>query len=238
MIDEHFPRPRELKALDKATLKFLRCSAIIANNFPQLTQSANATYATVNIDHGMLSFESQLSLQMEQASTSTPREVYIGALIGVKSKKLYDNVCYSVAIGESGTPRKRLLRKFHFDYEDPGNRNTREPKPSFHLQFCGELSPGLKQAGYGDDHVGHLCPWLSKPRVPFMPMSLALLLNMILLECRQTPEAHKVLEAPEWRGVVETNEDKILKPFFRDCAKFVNGPKRRLLTNEFYYNRS
>src|SRR5437016_2773340 len=147
MIDEHFPRPRELKALDKATLNFLRCSAIVAKNFPQLTQSANATYATVNIDHGMLSFESQLSLQMEQAPTSIPREVYIGALIGVKSTKLYDNVCYSVAIGESGTPRKPLLRKFHFDYEDPGNRNTREPKPSFHLQFCGELSSGLKQAG-------------------------------------------------------------------------------------------
>jgi hypothetical protein len=238
MIDEHFPRPRELKELDRDTLKFLRCSPIIASNFPQLTGSANAAYATVNLDHGMLSFEAQLSLQIEQGSTSTQREIYIGALIGVKSKKLYENVCYYVAIGHSDMPRKPLLRKFHFDYEDTGNRDNREPKPSFHFQFCGDLSPGLKQAGYADSHVRHLCPWLSKPRVPFMPMSLALLLNMILLECRQTPEAHKVLESPEWRGVIETNEDKILKPFFRDCANFVAGPKRRLLTNEFFYNRS
>jgi hypothetical protein len=237
MIDANFPRPRELKKLDKETLGFLRCAPIIAKNFSQLTQSANAAYATVNIDHGSLGFESQVSLLVEQAPGSAPREVYIGAKIKVKNNDLYENVCYSVAVGDNSMPRKPLLRKFHFDYEDPKNRRLNDPKPSFHLQFCGKLSPGLSKAGYDDDHVKHLCPWLSKPRIPFMPMSLALLLNMILLECRQTPEAHKVLESPEWRGIVEENEKQILKPFFRACAGFVAGSKRRLLTTEFFYNQ-
>jgi hypothetical protein len=237
MIDANFPRPRELKELDKATLRFLRCASIITSNFPHLAYSANVAYATVNLDHGPLSFESHVSLLVEQAPDSIPREVYIGAKIEVINKKHYENICYSIAVCESEMPRRPILRKFHFDYEDPGNRQLNDPKPSFHLQFCGELSPGLRMAGYGDNEVNHLCPWLSKPRIPFMPMSLALLLNMILLECRQTPEAHKILESPEWRGIVEANEKRILKPFFQGCAGFVAGPNRRLLTNEFFYNQ-
>jgi hypothetical protein len=235
MINASFPRPRELKTLDKDTLKFLRCAPVIANNFPTLLFPANAAYATANVDHGPLSFEAPLPLLVEQKPESAPREVHIGALIGVRSATCYENVCYFVAIVNTGLPKQRILRKFHFDYEDPGNRNMDDPKPSFHMQFCGELSPGLKGAGYGDNDVDHLSPWLSRPRVPFMPMSLALLLNMILLECRHMPEAHKVVESQEWRNVVENNEEKILKPFFRDCAKFVTGPNRRLLTNEFFY---
>lgn len=237
MIDENYPRPSELKKLEKDTLNFLRCGSIIAKNFPQLTNSANTSYSSVNIKHGPLNFESKISLLVEQAPDSVPREVFIGAKIELKDKNLYESVSYFIAVGESGMPKRPLLRKMHFDYEDPSNRDAGDPKPSFHLQFCGELTPGLNHAGYNDDHVNHLCPWLSKPRVPFMPMSLALLLNMVLLECRQTPEAHNVLESPEWRGIVEKNERVILKPFFNDCSRFVAGPNRRLITNEFFYNR-
>lgn len=238
MIDSSFPRPKQLKELDKDTLRFLRCTPIITKNFPALAHSADAAYGTVNIKAGPLRFEATLPLLMDQVVGETPRDVYVGVVIGMRTQSCYENVCYSVAIAERGLPRKRLLRKFHFDYEDYGNRNTADPKPSFHLQFCGELSPGLKEAGYQDADLEHLCPWLSKPRVPFMPMSLALLLNMMLLEGRRTPEAHNVVEAPEWRNVIEANEDKILKPFFRECAKFVAGPKKLLLTNEFFYNRT
>jgi hypothetical protein len=237
MIDANYPRPNELKRLDKETLAFLRCGPIIARNFPQLTNSANTAFSNVNINHGPLNFESQISLLVEQAPGSVPRDVFVGAKIELRANNQYENVSYFIAVGESGMPKKPILRKMHFDYEDPGHRDTRDPKPSFHLQFCGELTPGLNSAGYNDEHVNHLCPWLSKPRVPFMPMSLALLLNMILLECRQTPEAHNVLETPEWRGVVERNEQKILKPFFKDCSRFVAGPNRRLMTNEFFYNQ-
>ncbi len=129
----------------------------------------------------------------------------------------------------------QVIRKFHFDYAVP--QEGQEPKPVYHLQYGGEPTPKIQ---YGDKENETLNPWLSNPRISYMPMSLALLLDYVFFELKEQNEsANGIIERNEWRKLIKHNEERILKPYFSKVNEFLYGNKHRpeFLLRDFYYGQ-
>lgn len=234
-IDEHYPPPKTLKEVELKTLLFLYEQPIFQCQFQELASTAYKAH--VFIEHGnkpnniLIRFESHIDVEVE----SLKRRIYLGSLVDVKKDDFnkYENCSYYIAICEGCSPPAKFLRKFHFDY------NLSETKcfhPIFHLQYCGKLSPSLKDIGYNQTHIEHMSPWLSVPRIPFTPISLALLLKYIFREFCDKKTNHQIAELSEWRDIIKENEQLILEPYYKTCNNFIDKNKGEAnLLSDFYY---
>ena len=233
-MDAFYPEPEELKQLEKDTLKLLSEGQCFRRHFVEIVRDASRVQKLVRPEVGSVVFNSTFQLQIENKQRA-PRErrIDIGALIEVNSANAYTNVSYYFAIGKSDKASKPVLRKLHFDFEPFVLRNISEPKPSMHLQVCGALTPAMVAAGYKPYHLDNQYPWLSKPRIPCLPMSLALMLDWLFLEFRHDRSALLVLEDNQWRNHILNIEHKLLTPFFESCATFTRRKKR----DELFYSR-
>lgn len=152
--------------------------------------------------------------------------VHIGALMKA-NKDDYEILTHYFMICDD----KKVIRKFHFDYA-PENIKRSTPQPVYHLQYPGELSNHLQNLNLEHDHLE--CS-LSEPRIPFMPMSLALTINLLLKEFRNE-QTYRVVEDKTWRELIKTNEDLFLKPYFIKCHGFFSkSVGTNLFTNDFCY---
>jgi hypothetical protein len=176
-----------------------------------------------------LAFRATMDLKFrgDTNTANTRRAVYIGALVvpSADGTKI-ERSSYSLTVCKGERRRSPILRKLHFDYEPAHNRAPGECKPSMHIQVCGTLMPLLKEAGYTDDDLRAWSPWLEKPRIPSMPMSLALMLNWLMLEFPSDATAASVLRNPEWRNHVIDAERIVLGPYFESCAEFFKARGR------------
>ncbi|WPG38514.1 hypothetical protein [Variovorax sp. EBFNA2] len=186
-----------------------------------------------------LGFKLNIRLRADVKEKRIERRIDIGARVDqATNKRNISNASYSLILCKGAEPaRSPLIRKFHFDYEPIGYRNSNEPKPSVHLQICGKLSPAHRDAGYLDRHLSSWYPGFEKPRIPLPPVSLALLLNWIFVEFQSDPASHPILMADRWRNIVAEAERKVLLPYYRDAVKFLGAAtndKKRFLQNRLY----
>lgn len=171
-----------------------------------------------------LGFKLPIRLREDKGARAIERAVHIGCLATCsKSADEISQLSYSVLIGRDMDPSKHVARKFHFDFEPASARNTHEPKPTFHLQICGKLSPQHQEEGFKEEHIDHLLPAWSQPRIPVQPTSLALILNWLFIEFGKESSVNAVRVDPNWRGVVLDAENRVLKPYFEDCWGFLNS---------------
>jgi hypothetical protein len=155
-----------------------------------------------------------------------PGTAHIGALMKAK-KDDYEILSYYFMLCDS----EKVIRKFHFDYT-PENIEKRVPCPIFHIQYPGKLSDHLLSLNLAYDHLE--CG-LSEPRISFMPMSLALTINLLFKEFRNE-ETHRAIEDSTWRELIKKNETDILRPYFRKCNTFFSAPPaNKLFTNDYCY---
>lgn len=146
--------------------------------------------------------------------------------VGCRAKSNGENITqlsYSVLIGKDAAPSTSVARKFHFDFEPLTERNVAESKPTFHLQMCGELSGHHTTYGYTEDDIAHMLPAWSTPRIPTMPMSLALVLNWLFIEFGHESVVRNVRINPTWQSIVRQAEQELLKPYFNSCAQFLGS---------------
>lgn len=238
-IDVGFPLPEVLLKNENDTLKKFSEMKEFIENFPKFSSDAHHIYSFNRNTNpsGNFAFESFIELESEN---SEKRRVYVGALIKVskiKQKIKYENISYYFTICRDCKERAPITRKYHFDhaFTDAEFRN-----PKFHLQYCGNLTPLLKNAGYVKEDLFHMEPSLSIPRIPYTPMSLALLLNLLLNEFKsRSGDFSKICYLPEWKKLIKKNEDLLLKPFFNSCSNFFNSrvDKKESLTSDFYYGK-
>ena len=142
-------------------------------------------------------------------------------------------------IGKGADHTKPVLRKIHFDFEPKFLRSNLEPKPSVHVQFGGELLPHWANGnGYCIDQLQALSPWFEKPRIPCLPVCLALLLDWTFLEFSSYDRhAKAVIDHPTWNAHVRDAERLVLALFIDDCQTFLRSPahqKHRLLHHHLY----
>jgi len=215
-------------------LKRLEMSVIDAINtlgeFGQLTSLRSAANQ-VKIDrHSMMPIDVNLSFTLPTRIREVSRcEVidrgfHVGCIaVPVKGKDEISHLSYSVLICQEPFPSTRVARKFHFDFESVSLRNQSNPKPTYHLQLCGELSQDHERVGFKEEDIEHLIPSWSQPRVPSMPMSLVLVLNWLFIEFGGQPSVKAIRTNPRWRSLVREAERSILGPYFKECCSFLNS---------------
>jgi len=227
-IDEWYPQPKDILNCEIETLKFLINNSIINSYFSKLYADSYQYYTRIKYNRRLLfNFDSEFSINLEGRDGTA----YIGADIIILDDNNFEGISHSVAICNDDTPKARLLRRYHFDYTllDPSRK---QPHPVFHLQYGGKLSRKLQNENLEHQHMD---AWLSEPRLCYIPMSLALLINMILKEFPNEINL-KIIESPEWRDLIRKNENILLAPFYKICHNFMSTRNSdQLFTNDFYY---
>jgi hypothetical protein len=210
------------------TLGFIKAQTSVANSFPELCAEASSAYSLYTGKHKKsaptsFDFGCELKMEIENATRSL--------FIEVNVQQNYSLATYALSMCDSDIEGKKLIRKFHFDYDPQGNSSI-DKKPKYHLQYGGKTTPKLQDNGISAEP---LHDWLSVPRLSISPINLALLLDMVFNEF-PSEETKRVIEKSEWRNMVKTNEDKILVPYFTGIGKFISGNhKSTCLFRDFAY---
>ena len=186
-----------------------------------------------------LGFVLDIMLRGDRRRGPVKRRIDIGGIVQASpDKKSVSNASYSLLICRYADPAKSpIVRKVHFDYESLEMRNQGEPKPSAHLQICGNLSPHHLSAGYSHMRLNALYPRWEKPRIPLPPTSIAILLNWLLLEFQTDTASQGILNSPNWRKLVARAERAVLTKYFSECSDFFTSAantERRFLQNLAY----
>ncbi len=217
----------EFRSNELATLEFFKDDPFIWQEFPTLATHAYASYYQLTNPVSPFSFESEIEIRLD----GRIGKAHIGVQSFYNNSQNFLGLSYYMAICEAKAKRHHLLRKYHFDYVVP-ETYRRQPHPIFHLQYAGKLSNRLQDLQIEHEHMD---TWLSEPRLSFIPMSLALLVNIIL---REFPEekTEKIIERSEWRKLIMDNENFLLAPYYGCCHNFISKSDRKLLfTNDFCY---
>jgi len=239
-----YPKPSALIRSETKVLEYLMDNPYIKEVHADFARHANESYQRSRKAGRGFEFSSHLDIwhsQMGGRPKSAKRQanvrLILASLVQLSGKQDYANITHCLCVlrlraGGNHT----ILRKFHFDVtagnEEPGGRMQRHPR--FHLQYCGEMVPYMRQLGVGTRQLDQLHPSLSEPRVFYTPMSLALMLDMTLREFPD-PASAKFRATGEWRGIIREHESLVLLPFFEKCVKGINqnGPIE-ILADQFY----
>lgn len=158
-------------------------------------------------------------------------ELYFGGVIEFEERCLKQQALTVVVLFRSkegrqakyGVPclvknENHVVRRFHFDFDgSPVNPHT----PLAHLQVGGKLSEEyLVPSGIGECRY-ELFDELDLPRLPWMMVDLALVLDTFL---RQFPsDLEEFIISPGWQKQVKISEELWLKGFFNKAAQLLNG---------------
>ncbi len=226
-LSDAFPSPKDFKENELKTLKFLSDDKIVGERFPLLQSDSRTSYhqykaSTTNT----LSFETYLEASSQDDSKD--RAIFFG--VDIRANGSFKNLCYYIAVADSND-KSRIQRKYHFDFVPEGTQ-TRTPHPIHHMQYCGKRSALLEKHGCS---INHMNPEVSQPRLSYLPMTLALVINLILLEY-QCENTLRLLRDSQWRNLIKKNEKFVLETFFINCQKFIDmgedGRKSSILHNK------
>lgn len=227
----------QLQKLEISVLRAIRTEGVFRRLDSLATAASQAQEfigprAPINLG---LNFTLPTRLREDGHGPAIRRPFHVGCLAHCSAKgNEIESLSYSVLIGQEEYPSRRVARKFHFDFEPAILRNPAEAKPTFHLQLCGELSEHHEINGYALEHIAHLLPSWSQPRVPVQPMSLALVLNWLFIEFGGEPPVIEARTSPRWRSLVREAERSILTPYFKECSEFLSGAGN---ADESFYSR-
>ncbi len=233
-MSDWYPEPEKFLECERETLKFLKDTSTVAIHFTELNNEAHKLYYAIKKDQKKIRpfcFESQITVNLSTKEIKNQKGIANISTYIEKEKEKFKKISYNLDIIDKSQTPSKILRKFHFDY-DPPDTQHRFPHPVIHLQYGGKLSEKLKPLGLTSDHLDI---GMEKPRLCYFPMSLALLINLVLIDFPDE-NSIKLCGTSEWRNLIRKNEDIVLKPFFANCHRFFcNRPNNRLFVNDFYY---
>lgn len=230
------PKMSALRELEYLTLE--RIDRIPEfGKLPNLRVAAKDALRTLNRYAGQvdvrLGFKLDVRLKTRLKRPEKQKWVEIGARVIQGTGDSIRDASYSLVICKEDSPRNSaILRKLHIDYEHINQRNTSEPKPTIHMQWCGKFSAEQKADGFDEKKIGGFYPGLEKPRLPVAPTTIAVMLNWLLLEFQVDSAAQAILKSDDWRSLVVKAEREILKPYYMASAAFLGATaqeKRRFL---------
>ena len=238
MMNEWYPNPGDFLKCERETLIFLKDRPVVANQFPVLYNDVNRHYsflseAIKNPGKVNFYFESEIEINLSPKKSKNRIGIANISVEIVTKKDELKKISYNLAIIDKSHNPSRILRKFHFDY-DPPDSGHRYPHPVIHLHYGGKLSKKLEDQGLTVDHLNID---MDKPRLGYFPLSLALLINLVLVDFPDE-KSIKLSGTPEWRNLIRKNEKIVLEPFFTNCHRFFsNKNKEKLFVNDFYYGK-
>lgn len=157
------------------------------------------------------------------------RDVYCNFLMSVNQSRFSQWTCGLAVVNAN----KFIIRKFHFDSVFSA---VKTPHPYVHLQYGGRLSELMNSDQLKPDRYN---PKLDRPRLPFYPMTLGMLLNLLFME-DENRAYDAILKGTEWRNIMHAYEKIILGPCFNKLYSFISdhSKNRAPLMIEGYYAHS
>lgn len=224
-IYNNFPESFAFKKNEFKTLEYIRNWGLIGSPFETLSSALNKCYEQhYNVDFSIYPFELQLDFPMEIQDHI--HRVVVGA--NIRGSK--DINSYYLAICDA--KEEQIIRKFHFDFALPDIK-TLQRVPTFHLQYGGKSTQYIKDKNWNDDKIDS---WLSVPRLSFMPMNLALLLDLIFCEFTNK-DAKNIHEDSRWRTLVLDNEKFLYFHYLTNIHTHMQSSRynNKYLLRDLYY---
>jgi hypothetical protein len=228
MPNSKHPKFVDFMKHEKYTLEWLTGNSTVISNFRELTICAGKALAAFPTrDRLYTSFDFEFSCKFPIIVGSRAMTIILESLV----TRNFGIATYCMSICKNSKKRLYPIRKFHFDYAIPSS-NDPNPKPVYHLQYGGKPTPALTELSID---INHLYPWLSSPRVWSAPINLALLLDMMFCEFRDTAST-RLTELGEWRDLIKKNEAYLLSPYYENLNKFlIKDHSSKYLLREFNY---
>ncbi len=128
--------------------------------------------------------------------------VRIGAYVKFKNKALMAQTYWIEVFGseDSEKLKNKVIYRFHFDVAVPGEINKKD-HPIYHIQIGGKVS----EAQYATQDMKH---W-SIPRIPYVPLSLAMFLEIVLREFGDDV-VKRFVKSKEWNNMLLNNQKVML----------------------------
>jgi hypothetical protein len=211
------------------TLNFIASNPTISSRFKNLSLHAKQVYDKFigYKDRDILTKDFDFGTDFDIEIDKKNRRIVVECILTTE----YRLASYALTICKKNVSPYAVVRKFHFDYAIPNNQET-QPKPVYHIQYGGEVTPKLASLKISVDHLN---PWLSSPRIFSVPMTLALLLDLVFCEFR-TADTIKITDDGRWRDLIVQNERFLLTPYFSNFLNFVeNRHKANFLIRDFNY---
>lgn len=212
------------------TLSFLSGNSSLYNLDSNIATQAN-DYSKRYISYikNRRPFEFVFSCEFTLFVEKKERKIFLESQI----KPDFEIATYCLSICENNEAPFNLIRKFHFDYAPQiDNKNY---KPIYHIQYGGAPTPKIDEMELENIN---LCHWLSSPRINSIPINLALLIDLILCEFT-SDKTKKITEMSEWRDLIKSNENVLLKGYFESVNSFFNRDhKSNSLFRDFYYGQT
>lgn len=170
-------------------------------------------------------FSMEVRIRGSKRSEDCMRWIHIGGLIvGDRKSNKVSRASYSLVLFRRNSVHSPVVRKLHFDYESPDERNILDQnKPSSHIQICGRASPHLLAHGFNKQRLDALYPGFEQPRIPAMPMSLALLIDWLFTEFPSGRHSRAIYQSGKWKNQVIDAEKAVLGPYFLAAASHLGG---------------
>ncbi len=180
---------------------------------------------TVNLDSSQpYAFETYIDVEYEKRAA----RIFIGGHVLEYVENCITDLSYYISLVDISSKPRRVLRKYHFDYtcDGPdGCKKRRRNHPYFHLQYGGGLPGGMKRRGITEENLSDLLPEISEPRIACMPMSIALLFEMLFNEF-PTKETEAIRSDAVWKHIVCENQKAFLEEYYEKCLEIIRKPVR------------
>jgi hypothetical protein len=232
-VNSNQPRYVDFMKNEVRTLQFISSNGTIQSKFRPLAISCERTYQTYKglndrtLSKSEFIFSTSFDLQVEKKE----QHVVIECKVASGYEGIVSYVLSMCELKDDGN--LHLLRKFHFDYALP-IKGDNIPKPVYHLQYGGKQTPQLKSLNIGVDHLHN---WLSTPRLAFVPINIALLVDMMFCEFR-SETTERITENRKWREHIKSNEEFLLVPYYEKFRNFLTGShKFDSLIRDYNYGR-
>ncbi len=167
----------------------------------------------------LLKFESYLLTEINDEKY----KIYFGGHITIGLKKNYDVLTYYFTL--YNIKLKKIVRKFHFDFD---NRDARDFKPYYHLQYAGRLSKYMIDDGVPEAEKENIYGDQDQPRLPYMPMTLIQMIS-IILKSFCYPDCEEIINSKEWIGQLRKCEKQTCLKFHSTCTRHLRDDKSLLL---------
>lgn len=200
----------DFKRNEISTLQFICTRAFFDNDFSDL---AAALYTARDKFAGSnKNFDFEFVSDFEMEIENKAHRIVLHAQV----QGNYGFTTYSLGIcGEKGS--NELIRRFHFDYVHK-NTGKKQKVPISHLQYGGLSGNGSDGKKFSTSKIEH---WLSEPRLNYPPINLALLLDMVFCEFFNE-KTKKIVENPEWRALIMTNEAFIFGHYYKVISDHIH----------------
>jgi hypothetical protein len=248
MSFDFYPSAKDLIESELSVLNHLRNDTYIKENHYHLADAASKYYARSKANYASgFEFFSYFDMWHRPAHRGKlklarrgmpPPNLRLVVASEIRLKKgVFQNVTYCLAVCRLGRKGFPILRKFHFDiaFATGGGKNKSQAHPSCHLQYCGEMLPGMTEMGVLESQIDQLNPWLSEPRLFSSPTSLALLVDMAFHEFPDQPST-KFRDTSAWKDLIRKQEALVLKPFYEKCLNVIIDvhKEKKTLADAFY----